>query len=146
MPDPRDPLELAARALRERDRTKHELDERLARAGVEADARAAALEQLAGYGYVDDLRVATRRAETLAGRGHGDAAIRADLEARGTAADAVEQALTALPRESERARALAERDGRTPKTARRLAAKGFSAEAVEEALGPDVASGNRDDV
>ena len=39
-----DPIELAARALRHRDRSRHELDERLARAGVDDAERAEALD------------------------------------------------------------------------------------------------------
>ena len=44
------------------------------------------------------------RAESLAGRGYGDAAIRHDLEQRGVAADLVEAAVAALEPEGERAR------------------------------------------
>ena len=70
----------------------------------------------------------------MAGRGYGDAAIRADLEGRGLAVERIEAALAALDLESERALAIAERDGGTARTARRLIAKGFSEDAVESAI------------
>jgi len=129
------PLDLAVRALRVRDRSAHELDERLARAGVSPEERAETLASLERMGYVDDARLAAARAETLAARGYGDAAIRTDLERRGIAEEPCEAALAALAPEAERARELAERRGATVRTARRLVAKGFSPEAVEAAVG-----------
>jgi len=52
------PIEIAARALRHRDRSRRQLDERLARAGVDEARRAEALETLERVGYVDDGRYA----------------------------------------------------------------------------------------
>ncbi len=86
-------------------------------------------------GFVDDARLAVRRAEALAERGYGDAAIRFDLEREGLAGQLVETALAGLEPELERARALVERHGPDLRMARRLAAKGFDAATVEEALG-----------
>ena len=129
------PLDLAVRALRVRDRSAQELDERLARAGVSPEERAETLATLERMGYVDDARVAAVRAEALAARGYGDATIHADLERRGIAGEGCEAALAALAPEAERARELVERRGATVRTARRLAAKGFSREAVEAAVG-----------
>ena len=57
-PRERDPVELAARALQHRDRSRRELDERLARAGVGDSERADALDTLERVGYVDDARFA----------------------------------------------------------------------------------------
>ena len=78
--------------------------------GAAADALAA----LESAGLVDDLRVASTRAESLADRGYGDAAIRADLEQRGIDAELVATALAALAPEPERARAVVERRGVGP--------------------------------
>jgi regulatory protein len=139
----RDPVDLAARALRHRDRSASEIEERLARAGIGEDAVAEALARLVALGYVDDARFAANRAAALAARGHGNASIRADLEGRGVTPGIVAQALAALALEEERARAIARRDGRSLRTARRLAVRGFSAESVELAVG-SVASGEVD--
>lgn len=139
MPEERDPIEIAARALRHRDRSRHEIDGRLERAGVEADARADALDTLERVGYVDDARFAAARAAAVAARGYGDDWIRHDLERHGIAAATVEDALAALEPEAARARVLAAHLGSSAKTWGRLARKGFSAESLETALGVDVA-------
>ena len=135
----RDPIELAATSLRYRDRSRQELDARLARAGVDDDARADALDTLERVGYVDDGRLAAARAAALAGRGYGDEAIRHDLSGRRVAAEAIEAGLEALAPERERAAALVERLGRTRKVAARLARKGFGHDSIESALGGDLA-------
>jgi SOS response regulatory protein OraA/RecX len=130
-----DALARATQALRPRDRSRQALDERLTRAGVPASAREDALETLQRVGLVDDARVAATRAEALAERGFGDAAIRHDLEREGVGAELVEHALAALEPELDRARALVERRGADVRTARWLAGKGFEASSIEEALG-----------
>jgi regulatory protein len=134
-----DPIEIAARALQHRDRSRRDLEERLARAGIDEDRRADALETLERVGYVDDGRFAGARAGALAGRGYGDEWIRHDLGEHGVAAEAVAAAIESLVPESERAAALVERLGRNPKTGARLARKGFGQDALETALGIDVA-------
>jgi regulatory protein len=134
-----DPIEIAARALQHRDRSRRDLDERLARAGIDEDRRPDALETLERVGYVDDGRFAGARAGALAGRGYGDEWIRHDLGEHGVAAEAVAAAIEGLVPESERAAALVERLGRTPKTGAHLARKGFGQDALETALGIDVA-------
>ena len=53
MPE-RDPIELAARSLHYRDRSRSELDARLARAGIDEDARADALEAALGGELAED--------------------------------------------------------------------------------------------
>jgi SOS response regulatory protein OraA/RecX len=135
-----DPLEIAAAALRHRDRSRREVEERLARAGVDADARDDALETLERLGYLDDTRFAAGRAEALAARGFGDEAIRHDLAEHGVAAEAVEAALGALAPESARAQELVERLGATAKTAAALTRKGFAPESLEAALGGEFAA------
>ncbi len=134
-----DPIEVATRSLRHHDRSRSELDERLAKAGVSEAERAEALDRLEEIGYVDDSRFAVARAEVLASRGQGDAAIRFDLRGRGVEAEAIETALAALAPETERAVRLADRLGRTPKTAAQLRRKGFSADAIETAFGEGIA-------
>jgi regulatory protein len=127
-------LEQAAAALARRDRSASALVAYLEERGVDGGEAALAVERLAAAGYVDDRRLAALRVEALAGRGYGDAAIRLDLERHGLERDVIDDALEALPVESERAEGLASREGRTPRTARRLLAKGFSAEAVAELM------------
>jgi SOS response regulatory protein OraA/RecX len=139
LPEHRDPIDLATRALARGDRTRRELDERLEQAGVGREEREAALETLERIGYVDDARVGRSRAEALAARGQGDEAIRFDLERRGLSAEAVEEALAALTAEAERARELAGRLGRTAKTAAQLRRKGFSEDALGAAFGDEIA-------
>jgi regulatory protein len=142
MPAERDPVDRAVQALRHRDRSRAELDERLARAGVDETARADALERLERIGYIDDGRFAATRAAALAGRGYGDAAIRHDLAGRGIGPEAATAAIAVLEPESARAGALVARLGRSPKTAAHLARKGFGRDAVEGAVGTDVALGD----
>lgn len=134
-----DPLEVAARALRHRDRSRRELDERLGKAGVDGDARADALDTLERVGYLDDARFASGRAGALAGRGYGDAYIRHDLEAQGIGAEELETALASLEPEVERARGLVARHGPSVRTAGQLARKGFGEESLESALGAEIA-------
>ena len=127
----RDPLHLALRALRFRDRTAAELDARLDERGVTADERDEALETLARAGYVDDRRVARARAATLAERGAGDALIRADLSGRGVAPELVEEAIGTLAPERARAEQVLARRGPGSKTVRYLASRGFDEDTLE---------------
>ena len=129
-----DPVEIAARALRHRDRSRAQIVARLERAGVDGERATHALETLERVGYVDDARFAAARAAALADRGLGDAAIRDDLEASGIDGPVVGDALASLTPEAERAATIAENEGRTVKTAARLARKGFSEESIEAAL------------
>jgi regulatory protein len=133
-----DPIEIAARALQHRDRSRREVEERLARAGIEENRLTDALDTLERVGYVDDARFAGTRAGALADRGYGDEWIRHDLAEHGVAPEAVAEAIGALAPEAERAAALVEQLGRTPKTGARLARKGFGEDALEAALGIDL--------
>lgn len=134
-----DPIDLAAKALQHRDRSRRQVDERLAKAGIAAGQRADALDTLERVGYVDDGRYAAARAASLADRGYGDEAIRALLAEDGVAAEEVEAAIDALAPEPERAERLADRHGRTPKVAARLERKGFGQDALERAFGSSFA-------
>jgi SOS response regulatory protein OraA/RecX len=94
---------------------------------------------LSRAGLVDDARFACARAESLAERGYGNAAIRHDLERQGIDREVIDTALQSLEEEAKRARRLVERRGPGPKTARYLASKGFGEEALETAAGADFA-------
>lgn len=128
-------LDTALRSLRYRDQSRRRLDQRLARRGTRAEARADALEALERAGLVDDARVARTRAATLAGRGYGDAAIRFALEAEGLVEGEVVDALASLEPEVRRARALLAERGRSPRTLRWLAGRGFDASTLEDVAG-----------
>lgn len=134
MADP-NPIDLAAKALRQGDRSRHEIDEKLARAGIGADARAESLDTLERLGYVDDDRFAVDRAVALAARGYGDAYIEFELERHGLAAESVARALAVLEPEPDRAREqLAWLGASLPTLAKavaRLSRKGFADESLE---------------
>ena len=125
-----DATEVALRALRHRDRSRRELEERRQQAGIPADERDEALQRLVVSGLVSDERFAIGRARTLAQRGAGNDLIRSDLRARGVAAEAVEEAITELEPEDVRAAELYERRGADAKALRYLAGKGFSRDAL----------------
>jgi regulatory protein len=137
-----DPLELAARALKHRDRSRHELDRRLEEAGITVEEREKALATLERIGYLDDQRFAATRARTLAERGYGDEAIRLDLDRQGVAGETADAALRGLEPERERARALARRLGGRGNAAVQLLRRGFDPDSVEAVLGADVAPGS----
>ena len=130
-------LAAAGRVLRHRDHSARELDRKLAHRGASAAERVSALETLERAGLVDDVRFAAERARILAERGWGDAAVRADLERQGVAAEVVAEAIQALEPERERAARLAARRGGGVRAARWLAARGFDADALEEMIADD---------
>jgi regulatory protein len=135
--EPQSAVDAALRALRARDRSTAELDQRLLARGAGAEERREALELLERVGYVDDERFARGRAATLAVRGSGDALIRDDLERRGLAGETIEGALAGLEPEHARAEQIVAKRGRSAKTARYLAARGFGEDAVAAAVAPD---------
>jgi regulatory protein len=137
--DADDVLELALRALARRDFGARELDERLAARGVAAASREHVLATLERTGLLDDRRFAESRAAALAARGAGDALIRHDLGARGVVAELVDDVVAGLEPELVRARAIVERRGAGPRTARYLHGRGFAGEVVE------VVAGGRED-
>ena len=128
-------LAVAARTLSRRDHTRRELELRLSGAGVPEEGRVAALATLERAGAVDDERFARSRAAHLAERGHGDAAIRWDLERRGLAIEQVERALAELEPEPARADRIVAKRGPGRATAAFLARRGFCDEVVASAAG-----------
>jgi SOS response regulatory protein OraA/RecX len=128
-------LGIALRALRHRDLSRSRLEERLSRRGARAEAKTDALEALERAGLVDDGRVASSRAEALAARGYGDAAIRFALEGEGLAAELVAEALAGLEPEAARAGKLLDHRGRGPASVRWLASRGFDAGTLEDLAG-----------
>jgi regulatory protein len=97
--------------------------------------RVDALGRLERIGYLDDRRFATGRAQGLADRGYGDAAIKHALESEGVGPEEVEEALAALEPEHDRAAVLVARHGATARTAGMLARRGFDPDSAEAALG-----------
>jgi SOS response regulatory protein OraA/RecX len=128
-------LNSALRAVSRRDLSSQRLRERLERRHVPPAEREEALGTLQRAGFVDDARYASRRAASLADRGHGNSAIRWHLESEGVPPDLVAAAVGALESERERARRVVETRGTGVRTARELARRGFGEDAVEAALG-----------
>jgi regulatory protein len=123
-------VDAAARLLKHGDRSRAELEERLEGRGLEADAVSDALETLERVGALDDARTAALRAAALAGRGYGDAWIRAELERRRLPVD---DAIADLEPERDRASQIVAAQGGGPATARYLARRGFDEDTVEAA-------------
>ena len=132
--EPARALAVATRALSKRDFSERGLRERLRRAGVAPAQEDEALAALQRAGLVDDARFATARAQALAERGRGDAAIRFDLEHQGVGQDEIQEALASLEPERERAELVIGRRGGGPATARLLARRGFDEDAVRAAV------------
>jgi len=124
-------LAAATRSLAASDRSQRALEQRLARAGHSAAAREDAIASLARAGAIDDARLAESRAELLARRGYGDAAIRADLRRRQIAPEVAAGAVAALEPELERLRRAIENESVTPALLRRLAGRGFSRDTLD---------------
>jgi SOS response regulatory protein OraA/RecX len=125
-------LAAAARSLAAGDRSQAALERRLARGGHSASAREDAVVALGRAGLVDDARLAENRADLLARRGYGDAAIRADLRRRMVSAEEAAAAVTGLEPESTRVRRLLEGQTVTPRLLRRLAGRGFSPDTLDD--------------
>jgi regulatory protein len=125
-----DAVETALRALRTRDLSAQDLEQKLEARGFDADERARALESLERTGLVDDERFARNRATTLASRGAGDALIRHELRRAGVGDDLVAVLVDELEPEEERARVVVDRRGPGARTARYLRSKGFGDDIV----------------
>jgi regulatory protein len=132
--EPESALAVATRALARRDFSARGLRERLRRAGVSPAEAEDVVGALRRSGLVNDSRFALSRAQSLAERGKGDAAIRYDLEQQGLAGDEIEVALTSLEPERERAERVIARRGGGAATARLLARRGFDEDVVEAAV------------
>jgi SOS response regulatory protein OraA/RecX len=127
-------LHVAASALGRRDRSTHDLRGRLERRGIGPAERERTIDTLVRAGAVDDARFAQARAEALAERGYGDAAIGHDLERSGVGSEAIAAALAALEPERDRVVQHAERLGGGARAARALARRGFGEDALEHVV------------
>jgi SOS response regulatory protein OraA/RecX len=125
-------LTQATRLLAASGRSRRELEQRLARGRHSDSAREEAVGALERAGVLDDARLAESRAELLARRGYGDAAIRADLSRRLIPAEEAACAVAGLEPELVRIRRLLEAQPVTPALLRRLAGRGFSRDTLEE--------------
>ena len=128
-------LERAKRALRGRDLSSQRLRERLDQRRIASSVREEVVATLEAVGVVDDARVARTRAESMAGRGMGDAAIRFDLARQGIATEIVDGVMAQLEPERDRALRVVAVQGEGPRAARLLARRGFGEEAIEIAAG-----------
>ncbi|MGH3033881.1 MAG: regulatory protein RecX [Gaiellaceae bacterium] len=129
-------LEAGLRALERRDLSRARLEERLRRRRLGPAAEKEAVATLEEAGLVDDARLAHTRAQALAARGWGDAAVAARLRQEGLPDEAVRAALAGLSQEEERARAVAGSASDRRRAWGLLARRGFSPESAEAALGP----------
>jgi SOS response regulatory protein OraA/RecX len=132
--EPEHALAVATRALARRDFSERGLRERLQRAGVQPAEADEALGALLRAGLVNDGRFAVSRAQALAERGKGNAAIHFDLRQQGLATEEIEAALGTLEPERERAERVIARRGGGVATAKLLARRGFDEDAVEAAV------------
>jgi SOS response regulatory protein OraA/RecX len=122
--------ETALRALRHRDLSVAELERRLEERGFAASEREETIGALRRTGLLDDRRFAESRASVLAERGAGDGLVRHELERAGIESELVDEAVSLLEPEADRARRVVDRRGPGPRTARYLSGKGFGEETV----------------
>ena len=135
----------AVQLLGSRPHFRRELQAKLAQRGFPAEEIEEALDRLAGQGYLDDSKTAAGFVEQrLSRNSEGRVRLRAELEKRGAPAEAIEDALAALPEDDlEAAREAAERwarlhpRGEPAALARHLARKGFSRRAIFALLKTD---------
>jgi regulatory protein len=127
-------LDIATKTLARRDFSERGLRERLERAGIDRAEADRVLARLRDEGLLDEARFASNRAQAIANRGKGDAAIRFDLEAQGLPGELVDAALADLEPERVRAERILARRGAGHATARLLASRGFDHEIVEAAV------------
>jgi regulatory protein len=124
--------ELALRALSHHDRSRRELEQRLGRAGISAEERDEALDELAAAGLLSDARFAEARARGLVAKNGSDSLIRNDLRRHGIDREEIAEILEGLEGEAERAARIFERRGGGDRAIRYLAAKGFSRESLDQ--------------
>lgn len=135
----------AVQLLGSRPHFQRELQAKLAQRGFPAEEIEEALDRLAVQGYLDDSKTAAGFVEQRLSRNNeGRVRLRAELEKRGAPAEAIEDALAALPEDDlEPAREAAERwrrlhpRGEAAALARHLARKGFSRRAIFALLNMD---------
>lgn len=128
-------LQRAGRALARRPLSEQRLDERLERAGFPVDARLNAVTRLKASGFVDDVKLARGRAESLADRGWGNTAIAGRLDAEGFEETAARVAIEALEPEIDRAVALVATVSDRRRAWALLTRRGFATDSVEAAAG-----------
>ena len=136
----------AVQLLGSRPHFRRELQAKLAQRGFPAEEIEEALDRLTGQGYLDDSKTAAGFVEQrLSHKSEGRLRLRAELEKRGAASDAVEAALASVPEDDlEPAREAAERwqrlhpRGEPAALARHLARKGFSRRAIFAVLKTDL--------
>ncbi len=136
---------MVTKLLSGRDKTRAQLHAALERKGFGPEEIDAALERARSLGYLDDARVAKRRALAELTAGWAGEALRARLEAVGveghTAQAAIDEAIAELGwRDLEAARRLlAVKKATGAKAARFLSSRGFSDDVVERLVGsPEV--------
>ena len=127
-------LEAGIKALSRRELSHAELVARLERSGIAAEDAELASSQLTHAGYQSDERAAEERARVLAGRLHGDLAIRVDLRRRGISDADIDSALEGIDPELARAEALVRKAGSAEQLARALHRKGYTDDTIEAAL------------
>jgi regulatory protein len=128
----------AVQLLGSRPHFRRELQAKLAKRGFPGEEIGEALDRLAAQGYLDDAKTAAGFVEQrLARSSEGRLRLKAELEKRGAAPEAIESALTDLPDDDlEPAREAAERwarlhpRGKGTSLAQHLARKGFSRRAI----------------
>lgn len=82
-------------------RSQAQMEEYLKEKGIGAEAIAATIERLKGYGYIDDFDYAQRFLDNLMGEGKSKAAAKQKLYERKLSKEAIEQALTKCNQEDE---------------------------------------------
>jgi SOS response regulatory protein OraA/RecX len=125
-------LTKATRMLARRPLPRALLEERLEKKGVAPVALEEAVEALEHAHYLNDRSYALDRAQSLAERGYGNAAVRYILEQEKVGSGLIEDAISSLEPELERARAIARAVSDRKKLLGRLARRGFSAETLED--------------
>lgn len=135
----------AVQLLGSRPHFRRELQAKLAQRGFPSEEIEEALDRVTGQGYLDDRKTAVAFVEQRLSRSsEGRLRLRAELEKRGAPAEAIEEALAAVPEDDvEPAREAAERwqrlhpRGEPAALARHLARKGFSRRAIFAVLKTD---------
>lgn len=128
-------LAFASRALGARDLSRTRLKDRLRARGFPPAAGEGAVAALAEAGLVDDRRLGRMRAQALAERGWGDAAIEVRLRREDVPEEVVREALASLRPERERATALAASVNDRRAAWSLLSRRGFALETAQEAVG-----------
>ncbi|HEX5717498.1 MAG TPA: regulatory protein RecX [Thermoanaerobaculia bacterium] len=136
----------AVQLLGSRPHFRRELQVKLAQRKFPPEEIEEALDRLTGQGYLDDRKTAVSFVEhRLSRNNEGRLRLRAELEKRGAQAEAIEEALAAVPEDDlEPAREAAERwqrlhpRGKPAALAQHLARKGFSRRAIFAVLKTDL--------